>query len=376
MDNYFSRLHFMVEVNPPFCRLTDLQSTNGTLVNDRRVDQADLGDGDTIQGGKTRILVRVNDDARATRQQVRPPDTSAPERSADTDGAVVPAAPAFLQHPGPYELIREIGSGGMGIVYLARRSEDRELVALKTIRPDLEASRRDIELFLREAKILRSLDHARIIRFIEVGEASGQLYFAMDYFPAPNAAELVQEHGRLPARLAVSIAVQVLEALEYAHERGYIHRDIKPANILVAASSQMTDVRLADFGLARVYQTSRMSGITLQGDVGGSLAFAPPEHLTDYRNATPAGDLYSVGATLYTLLSGELIYDLPDTIARAVLTILQSDPVPLLSRRPDLPAALAAIVDQSLQRNPADRFESATAMRSALQRLIRKRPAH
>jgi serine/threonine protein kinase len=130
------------------------------------------------------------------------------------------------------------------------------------------------------------------------------------------------------------------------------------------------EVKLADFGLARVYETSRMSGITMQGEIGGSIAFAPPEHLTNYRDAAPAGDLYSVAAMLYTLLTGELIYDFPDSIAKAVLMVLQTDPIPIQNYRSDLPKSLVDIIHKSLQRDPVNRFASATDMRVALQNLF------
>ena len=381
-DDYFSRLHFMVEVNPPCCRLTDLESTNGTLVNKRRVDHVDLNNGDIIRGGKTFIRVRVDneDDGRTTRRQTAPEGSPRKSQSNAHIAKPVQAVPpsreasgndgqqaSSKKQVGHYTIVREIGRGGMGVVHLAHGANDKQQVALKTIRPDVVATQRDIELFLREATVLQALSHDGIIRFIEIGEDNGQLYFAMEYFPAPNAADLLREHGPLPVQVAVSIACQILESLEYAHQQRFIHRDIKPENVLVAWNQSSLDVKLADFGLARVYESSRMSGITMQGEIGGSIAFAPPEHLTDYRNAKPAGDLYSVGATLYTLLTNEFVYDFPDSIARAVLTVLQSDPIPVESRRANLPDALTAIIHKSLQRDPTDRYASATEMRMALQ---------
>lgn len=361
----------MIEVNPPICRLTDLDSTNGTKINQERVQYADLRHGDVIRGGKTQIGVHIDDDGvRETRRQVASPSSIA---AAAKEVATVPAA---VQQEvtdlnagkciGPYEIVREIGRGGMGVVYLARQTNDRTLIALKTIRPDVEVSERDIKLFLREAQVLQSLQHPRIIPFVEIGEDSGQLYFVMEYLPASNAAELLKERGRLAVSTAVEIACQVLEALEYAHSQRYVHRDIKPENVLVQENGTSIDVKLADFGLARVYQTSRMSGITMQGEIGGSLAFAPPEHLTNYRDASPAGDLYSVAAMLYTLLTGEFIYDFPDSVARAVLMILQTDPIPVGERRDDLPQGLQTILHKALERDLEKRFASATEMRAAL----------
>lgn len=122
----------------------------------------------------------------------------------------------------------------------------------------------------------------------------------------------------------------------------------------------------SDFGLARVYETSRMSGITMHGEIGGSLAFSPPEHLTDYRNATPLGDLYSVAATLYNLLSRQFVYDFPDSVAKAVLMMLQAEPIPLRQRCPDLPEALLDVVDQCLARDASERLQTASEMSAAL----------
>jgi eukaryotic-like serine/threonine-protein kinase len=370
-DNFFSRLHFMIEVNPPFCRLTDLESTNGTMINQERVQSADLRNGDVIRGGKTHISVCIDeDDIRETRRQViSPSDDEADTVEVKTvpeavpQNAETPSTDIFI---GPYEIKRELGRGGMGVVYLARRTDDPNPIALKTIRPDVEASERDIKLFLREAQVLQSLQHPRIIPFVEIGEDNGQLYFAMEYLPAPNAAELLRERGSLPVSTAVAIACQVLEALEYAHERRYVHRDIKPENVLVQDTGTSINVKLADFGLARVYQTSRMSGITMQGEIGGSLAFAPPEHLTNYRDAAPTGDLYSVAAMLYTLLTGEFIYNFPDSVAKAVLMVLQTDPIPIGERRDDLPQDLIMVLHKALERDSKQRFASASEMRTAL----------
>lgn len=364
-DTFFSRLHFMIEVNPPFCRLTDLDSTNGTRVNKQRVAQDDLRDGDIIQGGKTQIRVRIDeDDIRATRRQVAPSNPATSLSETEHTDIENPAVNCI----GPYQIVREIGRGGMGVVHLARRMDNDEMIALKTIRPDVEVSERDIRLFLREAEILKSLDHPQIVRFIEVGEQHGQLYFAMEFVSALNASQLLKEEGRLSISSSVRIMCQVLEALEYAHQQRYVHRDIKPANILVTGQNddQPTNVKLADFGLARVYQTSRMSGITMHGEIGGSIAFAPPEHLTNYRDSAPASDLYSVAATLYTLLTGKHVYDLPESVPSAVLKILQTDPVPISQRSSDIPQDLAAIIHRSLHRDPACRYPSAAAMRSAL----------
>ncbi len=398
-DRYFSRAHFMVEVNPPLCRLLDMDSRNGTFVNKRQVSEVDLNDGDLIQGGKTVIHVAIHGDG--DESNVKHP-SSAPSSDDDAatqvyDGAQTKPDAAEASSPtslpasappstpadrnleptmqligatgriGDYRLIKELGRGGMGVVYQAVRETDGQVVAIKTIRPQGYASSRDMERFLREARILCELNHPNIVKFFELREENGQLCFAMEYVPGVDSARLLASTGPLPVSRATRIVCQLLEALQYAHDRQFVHRDIKPGNLLLMSSDDGQDrVKLADFGLARVYQSSKLSGLTLQGETGGSFAYIAPEQITNYRESKPATDLYATAATLYNLLTGEYVFDLPKKMSERVLMILQETPVLITNRRGDLPPALAAAIHQGLSRNPQDRQPSAAAMREAL----------
>src|SRR5262245_37970153 len=162
----------------------------------------------------------------------------------------------------------------------------------------------------------------------------------MEYVPGVDAQKLVKQRGPLPVRTAVKLIGQALLALEYAHAKGFVHRDLKPANLLVTGDPRRRVVKLADFGLARVYQASQLSGLTLSGDMGGTVAFLPPEQITSYRDAQPAADQYAAAATLYYLLTAELLYDFKASKLPALAVILQEEPVPIRKRRPDLPAEL------------------------------------
>jgi hypothetical protein len=429
-DKSLSRIHFMVEVNPPQCRLTDMGSTNGTKVNGRKVATADLRDGDLIAVGKTvlRVSVEGGQEHAAPVPDTLPPPSApavstrlapglqtkpiarspgsyqtisadpAPRHPADraSESCRVCAAPlsgiraASQGDPSPagspplcpacreevrsrpqpiagYQVVRELGRGGMGIVSLALRLADGTLVALKTIRPAVAGTRAQVERFLREASILRALDHPNIVAFRDLGEADGLLYFAMDYVAGTDAARLQKTHGGpLPIGRAVELVCQFLRALDYAHAKGFVHRDIKPANVLVAQEGGREVVRLADFGLSRVYQASQLSGLTLTGDLAGTAAFMAPEQITHLREARPPVDQYAAGATLYKLLTDRPIYDLPRRLEQQVLMILQDTPVPIRSRRPDLPEGLAQVIHRSLAREPGDRFADVLEMRRAL----------
>ena len=397
-DRYFSRLHFLVEMNPPLCRLMDLNSRNGTFVNGERVKSADLKNGDLIKGGRTIIRAMIEaditqslkpvDEAPAVSEPAPPPvpRVAAKRSPAPTAPAACPFCGATARltdnicaacagnarkrkQPIPgYELVSELGHGGMGVVYLGRSCKDGNPVAVKTIVPEAAGSKSAIARFLREARILQQLQHPNIVSFRESGEANGLLFFVMDYVPGVDASDLLLEHGPLLVGRAVRLICQVLDALAYAHGAGFVHRDIKPANCLVAGSAPKEIAHLCDFGIARVYQDSRISGLTLKGDLAGTFAFMAPEQITNLRETSPAADLYSTGAMLYTLLTGQAIYDFPRQLEDQILMILQQDPVPILMRRVNLPPSLARAIDRSLQRDPNDRFPDAVAMSAALSR--------
>jgi serine/threonine-protein kinase len=406
-DEYFSRLHFLVEVNPPHCRLVDLKSKNGTHVNGRLVETADLHDGDLIKAGRTEIqvalespapvnspstcaLTRIDEpaDTEPSRQSTMPPDYTllSPAGSSlvqpvsrtclvcganlSSDKVVCALCEEqMLKQPQPiagYRVVRELGRGGMGIVYLAVRTSDAALTALKTVAPSVSGSEREMERFLREARILQQLRHPHIVAFHEMGTCNGRLFFAMDYVRGEDASQLLKKTGPLPVGRGVRLVCQLLEALDYAHSQGFVHRDIKPANLLVTEAGAREEIRLADFGLARVYQASRLSGLTMLGDVGGSVPYMAPEQITRYREVKPPVDQYSAAATLYRLLTGYYIYDFTGDRQRRFMQILEGAPVPLRQRRGDVPQELADIIQRALEREPENRFPSVQALREAL----------
>jgi len=195
---------------------------------------------------------------------------------------------------------------------------------------------------------------------------------------------LVEEHGPLPVSRAASLVCQLLEALQYAHEHGFVHRDIKPRNLLVGTdpeSSGKDVIKLADFGLARVYQSSPLSGLTAvsgrvlenAGQAKAEMhsgkcdwAFMAPERITAFRDCKPPVDQYSAGAVLYYLLTGYYVYDFPGRVTEQLTMILLEDPVPILHRRPDLLPGLAEVIHRSLSRDPKNRYPDVWTMRAAL----------
>jgi eukaryotic-like serine/threonine-protein kinase len=396
-DAYLGRYHFLVEVNPPQCRLTELSSRNGTLVNNQRVQSADLRDGDEIRAGRTALKVSI-----VAPDALDAPVTSAAEAvTVDLPGALpstdfestlppqaIPAkevmtvkstdlpAAAFTGKPATpprameqfslpgYEFVAELGRGGMGAVYRAKRLLDGKTVAVKAVVPAVAANPRQLQRFLREAIILCQLRHPNIVAFHELLQAQGRPFIVMDFVQGKDAAKILQQRGPLPVRTAVRMMLPVLAALEYAHARRFVHRDIKPGNVLIAEGEGGKTVKLTDFGLARVYQESRLSGLSMQGDYGGTLAFIPPEQITAFRQVEPPADQYSAAATLYNLLTSKFIFD--QCGLDSFTKVLQEKPVPLLERRADIPGQLGDIIHKALEKNPSDRHPTIKAFRAAL----------
>ncbi len=368
-DPYFSRHHFQLEFDPPRCRLRDLGSSNGTQVNGRRVMDCFLCEGDEISGGQTTI--RFSELARpVTTVALGPTDFSETRAlgsvtTCPLEQKTVPDRLPLLRPLG-YEILRMIGEGGMGSVYLARRNSDWREFALKLVMPESVLGPSALTLFLREVSVLSQLDHPRIVKFHEIGETQGQFYFVMEYVRAVDLRALMDSAcGSERVALACSVIADALEGLGYAHDRGIVHRDFKPSNLLVNWEEGLPAVKVADFGLAKSFTSAGFSGITPEARVLGTLPYMAMEQAQDARFVLPAADLYSAGATLYFLLAGQPPYQLGST-RNALSVIAENDPVPLTRHRPDLPPSLTAIVQKALARRPDDRFPSAAEMRLAL----------
>jgi len=358
-DQTLSRKHFLLEVNPPLCRIEDLKSRSGTKVNGRQVETADLADGDRIEAGGSVFRVQIDRRAEADPDATRDPATLAQPMSQWPPAAQFPAVPG-------YAVRREIGRGGMGAVYEAVRTGDGATVALKTLTPAVAPTRLAIERFLREARILKELTHPHIVAFRDMGEVHRLLWFAMEFVPGKDAAAHVRAAGPLPPAGACRLGLQLLDALTYAHAKRFVHRDIKPHNLLLTDDGGRLFAKLSDFGLARTYQASQLSGLTVAGESGGTPLYMPPEQVRNFREVKPPADQYSAAATLYFLLTGQPIFDPGGRVEAVMLRVLQDDPVPIRDRRSEVPAALAAVIHRALARKPEDRFPDVHAFAKAL----------
>jgi eukaryotic-like serine/threonine-protein kinase len=250
-----------------------------------------------------------------------------------------------------FRLQQQLGRGATATVYRAVDERTGAVVALKLLSlaedwPDDLLDEAKLRL-LREAEAAGSLAHPDIVEIREAGEHEGQVYLAMEYVEGVNLATHTTEGRMLPPRLVCEMCARVADALYFAHQRGVIHRDIKPANIVFDQKNRR--VRVMDFGVARL-ENSRA---TRTGVILGSPSYMAPEQL-DARPVTPQSDLFSLGVSMFQLLTGMLPFR-SDSIPGLMQKISAEPHPPLRVVRPDLPAALGAIIDRSLEKDPAAR---------------------
>jgi eukaryotic-like serine/threonine-protein kinase len=389
-DRFFSRNHCLLEINPPHSFLRDLGSTNGTFVNGKRVRDAFLKNGDRIQGGATVLVVEVTaaepHDSNESETLSRKPVLVMVEclncgRREQAQASAANERLTFLcedcrielkRSPQPvpgYDTVKLLGRGGMGCVMLGREQRTGRAVAIKTLLPEFAVSDKAMRRFMREIDVAASLKHRNIVEFIDRGTHNGVVYLVSEFVEGADASKLAEQNGgRLPYQDAISIIAQALDALDYAHKQGYIHRDFKDQNIMVSGSGPQMIAKLTDFGLAKSFTQSGMSGVTMAGEMAGTLAYMPPEQLRNFRDVRPQSDIYAVGMTAYSLLTGSLALDLKrgSSVNDTIRAIFEQPAIPLRQRAPNIPEQLGQVIDRALVKDPSQRWQSAAAMRTAL----------
>jgi serine/threonine-protein kinase len=268
-----------------------------------------------------------------------------------------------------YQMIRVIGQGGMGSVMLGRSEADGRAVAIKTLLPEVAVSEQSLKRFIREVEVASSLRHPNIVGYVEHGTHNGMVYLVTDFIAGMDASRLAKHRGgRMDYREVVSIIEQTLAALDYAHNLGFVHRDIKEQNILVEGEYPRSAAKLTDFGLSKSFKETGMSGVTMVGDVAGTIAYMPPEQVREFKDVQPPSDIYAIGMTAYSLLTNAHALDISPKagIAETVKAIFEKPIVPILSRVNNVPPTVAAVIETSLAKHVDQRWRTAGAMREAL----------
>jgi len=280
------------------------------------------------------------------------------------------------QNPQPipnYQMIRILGQGGMGSVMLARSEKDGRPVAIKTLLPEVAVSEQSLKRFLREIEVSSKLQHPHIVSYLDHGTHNGIVYLVTEFVAGMDASKLAKQRGgKLTYQEVVKIIEQTLAALDFAHSLGFVHRDIKEQNILVDGVYPNYNAKLTDFGLAKSYKQTGMSGVTMVGDVAGTIAYMPPEQVRDFKEVQPPSDIYAAGMTAYSLLTGAHALDISPRagIAETVKAIFEKPIIPIAQRNLDVPIRVASVIETAIAKQVELRWRTAGEMRDALLRAM------
>jgi len=259
---------------------------------------------------------------------------------------------------GRFVILSWIGSGGMGVVYKARDRQLNEVVALKTLRPELSEPEA-LEALKTELRIARRITHRNVLRTHDFGEANGVPFISMEYVRGVTLRELITQDPRLPQSVALRIVRQALAGLDAAHTMGVIHRDMKPENLILDPTGQ---VRVMDFGIA-IPARATLADTVFDG-LSGTLGYLAPEQLVGARGDARS-DLYAVGVILYELLAGRRPFLASDAVELSYRQA-NEDPPPLRGPAPEVTPAIEAVVLRCLARDPAGRYPGAGELLAAL----------
>jgi serine/threonine protein kinase/tetratricopeptide (TPR) repeat protein len=259
---------------------------------------------------------------------------------------------------GRYEIIEELGQGGMGCVYRADDSKIGEEVALKLIKPDIAADATTLQRFHNELRTARKITHKNVCRTYHIGEAEGATFITMEFIQGEDLKSTIRRFGPLPISKSISLMRQVCDGLAEAHKLGIIHRDLKPRNIMIDREG---NAKVMDFGIAR---TLKSEGITRKGIAVGTPEYISPEQV-EGRPVDQRSDLYSLGITLFEMVTGRVPFEGDSTLAIALKHKTESPPYPR-EINPDIPESLSRIILKCLEKDPAMRYQSAGELKSAL----------
>ncbi|MDJ0974267.1 MAG: FHA domain-containing serine/threonine-protein kinase [Planctomycetota bacterium] len=354
-DARMSRRHAEVDFGPEGCHIRLLTGTGSLEIDGQRVEAAPLRSGSVLRMGATSMTVRFTEASPAVREN------ALPRRRLEA-----------------FELEDELGRGAMGCVYAARDRATGEAVAIKRFEPDLSwagedadlrtsANERAVGYFLREMELSAVLEHPHIVRTLGIGREKEELFLVMERIEGCTLMERVRIHGVLDMPLLLKVARALLDALTYAHAKGIIHRDVCPSNLLLAEDPEgRITPKLGDFGIGKSMAAGVSAALTRTGEARGKEHFMAPECLRDAKRATEAVDVFSAGATLYYALTGKPWFGDNRKHRWADLARGTGLLAPLREVNPDVPEAIAAVIEKALAPRIEDRYTSAREVRDAL----------
>ncbi|UUO17176.1 serine/threonine-protein kinase [Dolichospermum heterosporum] len=405
-DQRVSRYHCLLDINPPEIRIRDLGSLNGTYINNTKIGgrqshqnaeeaaklnfpEYDLQHGDHITVGDT-ILKITTEIKQAVNQHpdIKTPRFITPEPKAKTKLFDVIQKLIKLAIGGErnlkallnYQIIKSIGKGGFGEVYLAQHSQTGKFVALKVMLPAVAGDENHVQMFLREIENMKALKHPNVVELLDYGYAENLFFLVMEYYEGGNVYDAMQQFGgKLYIDMALGIILQVLDGLIYTHNaeipyvklangsfgkgKGLVHRDLKPHNIFLCNINGKLTAKIGDYGLAKSFDLAGLSGQTFTKMIGGTPGFIPRQQVLKFKNSQPDVDVWASAACLYNMLTGYV----PRKFTKdPFMDVLENDPVPILQRNGNIPKKLAQVIDLALIEKPQIHFDSAAKFKEAL----------
>ncbi|BAZ14667.1 serine/threonine kinase [Calothrix sp. NIES-4071] len=415
-----SRYHCLLDINPPAIRVRDFGSRNGTYVNSKKIGQRqveqtpeegaklqfpehDLQDGDEIKLGNTIIQVGIEQigiesdplhisitnffpstiDADNTSKQQPTQPLNFLNKIKGLLKLAESGADNLIAIRG-YQIVKLLGKGGFGEVYLARHNQSGKYVALKMMLPSVAAvGEQACKMFLRETENTKALRHPNVIELIDYGYSENIFFFTMEYCKCGNVFDFMQQQGEpLSVDIALAITLQILDGLEYTHNaeipyvkldgggfgkgRGLVHRDLKPNNIFLdwVDVDQKFVAKVGDYGLSKAFDIAGLSGQTLSGTKAGTPFFMPRQQVLNFKYTQPDVDIWATAACLYYMLTANFPRNF--TGADPFLAVLQNDPVPIRARNASIPQPLAEVIDLALVEKPEIHFKTAMEFKQAL----------
>jgi serine/threonine-protein kinase len=274
---------------------------------------------------------------------------------------------------GKYRLVRRLGAGGMGAVFLAEDERTKRNVALKVLPRERAANETLVKRFRSEAQAAANLEHENIVRVYEADEADGYLYIALEYVDGTDVNCILRKRERMPVRRSIEIVRQVAEALQHAHQQGIVHRDIKPSNLMIRKDGVL---KLTDLGLARSIDESTDTNITRAGTTVGTVDYMAPEQARNSRLADIRSDLYSLGCTWYQMLVGHPPYH-EGSMTNKLQAHATAPPPDPRDENPDVPESIVIILQRLMAKKPEDRYQTPQELLDDLKnsRLHRQAPS-
>jgi len=403
-----SRYHCLLDINPPDIRVRDFGSRNGTYINNKKIGQRqphqtpeeaaklkfpehDLQTGDRIKLGKTVFQVTIEVEpktsktldvakAKIIRSPVPPKQFNLFEIIKNLLQRANGGEQNLIAIRG-YTILKPLGKGGFGEVYLARHQPTNEEVALKVMLPQVAAYQGAIDKFLREMQNTKALQHYNVVRFKDCGFSDNTFFFTMEYCNGGTVLDLMQKQGgKLSIDEAALIILQVLDGLEYAHNaeipyikqaggsftkgRGLVHRDIKPGNLFLVNVGGTRLVKIGDYGLAKAFDLAGLSGQTMSGSKAGTPVFMPRQQVINFKYAKPEVDVWAAAASFYNMLTGT--YPRNFVGADPLVAVLQTSAIPIRQREASIPQRLAEVIDLALVDNPEIPFKTAAEFKQRL----------